>query len=52
MRGMVVISVVSALISVVGGLWLSWLWSLPSGASVVLFSAGLFFAAFLIGSRR
>ena len=52
MRGMVVISIVSALMSVVGGLWLSWLWSLPSGASVVLFSATLFFGAFLVGSRR
>lgn len=52
MRGMVVISILSAMMSVVGGLWLSWLWSLPSGASVVLFSATLFFVAFLVGTRR
>ena len=48
----VVISILSALMSVVGGLWLSWLWSLASGASIVLFSATLFFGAFLVGSRR
>jgi len=47
--GMVRISVLSALASVVGGLWLSWRWNLPSGASIVLLGAALFFLAFLVG---
>lgn len=47
--GMVFFSVVSALVSVFAGLWLSWLWNLPSGASVVLFAAVLFFASYLLG---
>jgi len=47
--GMVTFSVVSALVSVFSGLWLSWLWSLPSGASVVLFAALLFFVSYLVG---
>ncbi len=46
-RGMVALSVTAALLAVGGGLWLSWLWDLPSGASVVLFSAGLFFLSYL-----
>jgi ABC-type Mn2+/Zn2+ transport system permease subunit len=52
MRGMLWVSVGSALASVVGGLWLSWLWSLPSGASIVLLSAALFFVALALGSGR
>lgn len=47
-RGMVILSVGSALVSVVAGLWLSWLWSLPSGASIVLFSAALFFGSYIL----
>jgi ABC-type Mn2+/Zn2+ transport system permease subunit len=49
-RGMVILSVGSALVSVVSGLWLSWLWSLPSGASIVLFSAALFFGSYILAS--
>jgi ABC-type Mn2+/Zn2+ transport system permease subunit len=45
---MVALSVGSALLSVVLGLWLSWLWNLPSGASIVLFSAALFFGSYLV----
>jgi ABC-type Mn2+/Zn2+ transport system permease subunit len=51
-RGMLAIAIGSALASVVGGLWLSWLWDLPSGASIVLLSAALFFAAVLAGRLR
>jgi len=47
-RGMVWFSVASALVSVFMGLWLSWLWNLPSGASVVLFAAALFFGSYLL----
>jgi ABC-type Mn2+/Zn2+ transport system permease subunit len=50
-REMVVLSVASALISVVGGLWLSTVWDLPSGASIVLFAAALFFLSYLLGRR-
>jgi zinc transport system permease protein len=50
-RGMVVVSLASALVSVGAGLWLSWLWRLPSGAAVVLFAAALFFGAYLLGNR-
>lgn len=49
MRGMLVVGIVAAVVAVVAGLWLSWLWSLPSGASIVLVSALLFFGAFLAG---
>jgi ABC-type Mn2+/Zn2+ transport system permease subunit len=51
-RGMLGIAIASALASVVGGLWLSWLWDLPSGASIVLLSAVLFFAAVLLERLR
>jgi len=49
-RGMVFFSVLAALFSVGGGLWLSWLWNLPSGASIVLLSATVFFASYLLKS--
>jgi len=45
-RGMVGFSLAAALFSVGGGLWLSWIWYLPSGASVVLFAATLFFLSY------
>lgn len=51
LRGMLVTAVVSAIVSVVVGLWLSWSWDLPSGAAIVLVSAALFFLA-LPRSRR
>jgi ABC-type Mn2+/Zn2+ transport system permease subunit len=51
-RGMVLFSVASALISVFMGLWLSWLWNLPSGASVVLFAAALFFGSYVFSTLR
>ena len=51
-RGMVAFSVAAALLAVVAGLWLSWLWNLPSGASIVLFAAALFFASYVVGGRR
>lgn len=44
-RSMLLLSVVFALGSVVGGLWLSWVLDLPSGAAIVLLAAALFFAA-------
>jgi len=51
-RSMVFLSVGAALLSVAAGLWLSWLWYLPSGAAVVLFSAVLFFSAYLVGRLK
>ena len=45
MRWMLVLSVVFALVAVVGGLWMAWLLDLPSGAAIVLLAAGLFTAA-------
>ncbi len=51
-RGMVLLSVASALVSVFMGLWLSWLWNLPSGASIVLFAAALFFASYFGNAVR
>lgn len=51
MRGMLVIGVVAAVAAVLAGLWISWVWSLPSGASIVLVSAALFFVAFVVGPR-
>ncbi|MEQ8331241.1 MAG: metal ABC transporter permease [Longimicrobiales bacterium] len=49
LRSMVAVSVASSLVAVVGGLWLSWTWDLPSGATVVMVSALLFFAAVPLG---
>jgi zinc transport system permease protein len=51
-RGMVWFSIASALLSVFVGLWLSWLWNLPSGASVVLLAAALFFGSYLFRLAR
>ncbi len=52
LRSMLAVAVGSAVVAVVGGLWLSWTWNLPSGAAIVLLSAVLFFSAFLVGRRR
>lgn len=52
MRGMLAVAIGCALASVTGGLWLSWLWDMPSGASIVLLSAALFFAAVVAGRIR
>jgi zinc transport system permease protein len=49
-RSMLGLSVGFALVSVVGGLWLSWLMDLPSGAAIVLVAAALF-AASVAGQR-
>ncbi len=51
-RGMVLWSLGSAVLSVFLGLWASWLWNLPSGASIVLVSAALFFLAYAVRARR
>ena len=45
MAGMLAVSIVAALVAVLGGLWASWTWNLPSGASIVLVAAALFFAS-------
>jgi ABC-type Mn2+/Zn2+ transport system permease subunit len=47
MRAMMGLSVVFALASVVGGLWLAWILDLPSGAAIVLLGAAVFFVAML-----
>ena len=47
MTGMLVVSIAAALVAVVGGLWASWTWNLPSGASIVMVAAALFFATLL-----
>lgn len=47
MRAMLALSVVFALGSVVGGLWLAWVLDLPSGAAIVLLAAAIFFVAML-----
>lgn len=51
-RGMMTIAIVSAVASVLAGLWLSWAWDLPSGAAIVLASAGLYFVALAVGRRQ
>jgi ABC-type Mn2+/Zn2+ transport system permease subunit len=50
MRAMMGLSVVFALASVVGGLWLAWILDLPSGAAIVLLGAAVFFVA-MVGRR-
>lgn len=49
-RSMLLLSVAFALSSVMGGLWISWVLDLPSGAAIVLLAAALFFGA-MAGSR-
>lgn len=51
MRGMLAISIATALIAVIVGLWMSWLSNLPSGATIVLLAATMFFAAFVVRRR-
>ncbi len=51
LKGMLGVAVGSAVAAVVGGLWLSWTWNLPSGAAIVLVSAALFFGALALGRR-
>ena len=51
MRGMLAISIATALMAVIAGLWLSWLSNLPSGVTIVLLAATMFFAAFVVGRR-
>jgi zinc transport system permease protein len=50
-RGMLMIAIGSALVAVVAGLWLSWISNLPSGATIVLLAAGIFFIAFAARRR-
>ena len=50
MRAMLGLSIASAMVSVLGGLWMAWILDLPSGAAIVLTGAALFFAA-LAGRR-
>jgi zinc transport system permease protein len=45
MRAMMGLSIVFALVSVVGGLWIAWVLDLPSGAAIVLLAATFFFVA-------
>ena len=51
LRGMMIVAIASAVVSVTVGLWLSWAWDLPSGAAVVLVSAGLYFLTLVAGRR-
>jgi len=51
MKGMLAISMITALVAVVAGLWLSWMSNLPSGATIVLLAAAMFFVAFVIRRR-
>lgn len=50
MRAMLAMSVAFALASVLGGLWLAWIFDLPSGAAIVLTGAAIFLTA--ITGRR
>lgn len=51
-RGMLAASILAGVSSAVTGLWLSYLFNLPSGATIVLCAASLFFLAFLFSPRR
>jgi zinc transport system permease protein len=51
-RSMLVVSICCGVFSAVFGLWLSYLLDLPSGATIVLCAASLFFLAFLVSPRR
>jgi ABC-type Mn2+/Zn2+ transport system permease subunit len=50
MRAMMGLSVVFALVSVIGGLWIAWILDLPSGAAIVLLAAAIFFVA-MVGQK-
>ncbi len=45
MRAMLFLSAVFSLAAVVGGLWVAWIFDLPSGAAIVLLGAVIFFLA-------
>ncbi len=51
-RGIIVISILSGVFSAIAGLWLSYLFNLPSGATIVLCATVLFLLAFLFSPRR
>jgi zinc transport system permease protein len=50
MRTMLALSVAFAVLAVVGGLWISWIADLPSGAAIVLVAAAFFVLA-MLGQR-
>jgi zinc transport system permease protein len=50
MRSMLALSVLLALLAVVGGLWIAWIANLPSGAAIVLLAA-VVFALAMAGGR-
>jgi zinc transport system permease protein len=51
-RGMLLISLLTGVVSAIGGLWLSFQYNLASGATIVLVSAVIFFLALLLSPRR
>jgi zinc transport system permease protein len=52
LRAMMVLSSALSCAFTLSGLWLSYLWNLTSGATIIMVAAAGFFAALLWGSRR
>jgi len=49
---MMVLSVLFGVVSGVGGLFLSYWWNLPSGATIVLTAAAIFLVCFVFSPKR
>ncbi|GMW02801.1 MAG: zinc ABC transporter permease [Candidatus Hydrogenedentota bacterium] len=50
--GMTLLSVALGMTSAVAGLWISYAFSLPPGPAIILFQAGCFFVALILGNLR
>jgi len=49
---MMALSMLIGVVSGVGGLFLSYWWNLPSGATIVLTAAAIFFVCFVFSPKR
>lgn len=52
MNRMLIISPIFGILSTVGGLYVSFIYNLPSGATIVLLSTGIFAISFIISPKR
>jgi zinc transport system permease protein len=48
MTGMLIVSILTALFAVLAGLWVSWTWNLPPGATIVLLATAEFLVGFVV----
>jgi zinc transport system permease protein len=51
-RGMLLFSIITGIVSAIGGLYISYVLDLASGAAIVLFAAAMFFTAMFLSPKR